>query len=240
MSTQINIEQDKLYPQPDYSIGVDKEGKWTGTYTFLCHRLSITKVMPRPGSVHPDCPFLGLDAATAKVIDGDLAEISCQYAGAEYKSPEQEKASMVYTMGLSLSEEPILLHHRYKDLSDEEKKALQAIIAGKDKDGEETYESKITSDLGRNALSKIQRGQVSFYSPKVNWKASVTRNSGVTAADLNKIGKITAPFGPCPALANDRNWLFNGVNQTQEGKSFRLEWDWLASDVGGWDPDFYT
>ena len=240
MSKQVNIQQGVLYPQPDYSLSIDKEGKWTGTYTYLCHRLSITQLLPRPGTAHPECSFIGVDSATAKVIEGDLAEITCNYAGTEARTPEQEKNSMVFSMGESLSEEPILTAFRYKDLPDAEKEALQAIMAGKDKDGSTTYKSKVTSDRGKECLAKITRGQVSYYSPKVTWKASVTRNSGVTAADLNKVGKISSPFGPCPSLADNRNWLFNGVNQSQEGKAFRIEWEWLASDPGGWDPDFYT
>jgi hypothetical protein len=94
--------------------------------------------------------------------------------------------------------------------------------------------------LGKEALRKIMRGQVSYYSPKVAWRESITRNSGVRNTDLNKIGEIDMPSGPAPALATGRNWLLNGVNQTQEGNSFRVEREWLASDRGGWDPDIYT
>jgi hypothetical protein len=73
----------------------------------------------------------------------------------------------------------------------------------------------------------------------VAWRESITRNSGVRTADLNKIGEIDSPSGPAPALATSRNWLLNGVNQTQEGRSFRVEREWLASDRGGWDADIY-
>jgi hypothetical protein len=43
-----------------------------------------------------------------------------------------------------------------------------------------------------------------------------------------------------PTLAGGRNWLLNGVSQTQEGKSFQIEMEWLASDRGGWDAQIYT
>jgi hypothetical protein len=33
--------------------------------------------------------------------------------------------------------------------------------------------------------------------------------------------------------------LLNGVSQSQEGKSYRIEMEWLASDRGGWDEDIY-
>ena len=72
------------------------------------------------------------------------------------------------------------------------------------------------------------------------WRESWVRDKAAKAAELNKIGEIDEPSGPVPALAGDRTWLRNGVTQTQEGKSFRLEIEWLASDRGGWDPDIYT
>lgn len=241
MAKHISIQPGVLYPQPDYSLAVDREGKWTSAVTFLCHRNSIVKLMPRPGTVHPDISFITLDNATAKVTEGDLAEITCNYAGAEAKTPEQEAAAMSFSMGLSLSEEPILSNYRYKDLEEDEVAALKGIIGGKEKDDSgASYKDKVKSELGKEVLQKIMRGETCYYSPKVAWRASITRDHGVVGGDLNNIGKISTPFGPAPALASGRNWLLNGVNQTQEGKSFRIEWEWLASDRGGWDTDLYS
>ena len=97
----------------------------------------------------------------------------------------------------------------------------------------------VESDLGTEALAKIERGQVSWYAPKVTWRESWVRSHAVAAAELNHIGCIDTPNGPVPELANDRAWLLNGVTQTHEGKSFRLEMEWLSSDRGGWDTDIY-
>ena len=66
------------------------------------------------------------------------------------------------------------------------------------------------------------------------------RTKPAEAAELNKIGNIDIPNGPAPQLAGTRNWLLNGVTQTQDGKAFRLEAEWLASDREGWDPDIYN
>ena len=67
----------------------------------------------------------------------------------------------------------------------------------------------------------------------------MVRDKPVKAADLNKIGEIDTPDGPVPELAQGRTWLRNGATQTQEGGSFRIEVEWLASDRGGWDTDIY-
>lgn len=241
MPTHVAIRPGRLYPQPGYSVEIDKEGKWTATQVFLCHRDWAVKLMPRPGTAHPEIPFIAVAQVSAQFTEGDLAEITCHYAGAEEKAEEDEKANATYSMGLSLSEEPLLTHPRYDGLESEELEALKAISEGKQKDESGTlWKDKVTSELGQEALAKIMRGQTSYYSPKVTWRESWVRDKPAKADELNKIGEIDDPAGPAPTLAGDRTWLRNGVTQTQEGKSYRMEVEWIASDRGGWDPDIYT
>jgi hypothetical protein len=241
MPSHVAIEPGRLYPQPGYIVQIDREGKWTATQIFLCHRNSAVSLMPRPGTPHPEIPFVAVSQVSAEITEGDLAQVTCQYAGAEEKEEAEEKANAVYTMGLSLSEEPLLSHPRYKDIPAKESEALQLILSGKDKDDQgNKLRDKIESEVGIEALAKIERGQTSYYSPRVTWKESWVRDKPVKAAELNEIGNISEPNGPAPELAGGRDWLLNGVTQTQEGKSYRLEMEWLASDRGGWDPDIYT
>ena len=239
MPSHVAIEPGRLYPQPDYTIQIDKEGKWTVTQIYICHRSSAISLMPRPGAVHPEVPFVSVSQVTAAITEGDLAEITCVYSGAEDRD-EDEKANAVYTMGLSLSEEPILTNLRYENLDTKERDHLQMILAGKEKDDEgNKLKDKIESDLGKEVLAKIERGQTSYYSPRVTWRESWVRDKPAEANELNDIGNISTPLGPVPSLAGGRNWILNGVTQTQDGKAFRLEMEWLASDRGGWDPEIY-
>ena len=241
MPTHVAIQPGVLYPQPGYSLRIDREGKWTATQVFHCHRNSAAALMPRPGTQHPDVPFISVSQVTATITEGDLAEIVCEYAGAEPKEGEQEKDSAVYTMGLSLSEEPIMSHPRYDTVPEAERDVLRQIASGKEKDDQgRLLKDRITSVGGTELLGKLQRGQTSYYSPRVSWRESWVRDYPVVSADLNSIGNISAPSGPAPALAGGRTWLLNGVTQTQEGNAFRIEAEWLASDRGGWDPDIYT
>jgi hypothetical protein len=131
MPTHIAIQPGRLYPQPGYTLKIDKEGKWTATQIFLCHRSSAVALMPRPGSGHPEVPFIT------------------------------------------------------------------------------TQESRV-------------------------------RGKPTEAREVNDIGNIATRSGTAPELAGGRNWLLNGVTQTQEGKAFRLENEWLASDRGGWDAQIYN
>ena len=238
MPKHIAIQQGQLYPQPNYSLAVDREGKWTATQVFLCHRNSITKLMPRPGTPHPEISFISVANASAQVSEGDIAQITCSYAGTD--NADNEPSKTTYTLGLSLSEEPLLSHKKLRDLETDEVEALQAIISGKDKDSSgAAYKDKVTSDLGKKVLEKIQRGQTSYYSPKVTWRQATVRKASAASSDLQKIGKIDEPDGRQPSLSDGRNWLYNGVTQTQEGGSYRIEREWIASDRGGWDEDIY-
>jgi hypothetical protein len=238
MPKHIAIQQGQLYPQPNYSLAVDREGKWTATQVFLCHRNSITKLMPRPGTPHPEISFISVDSATAQVTEGDIAQITCNYAGTD--NADNEASKTTYSLGLSLSEEPLLSNKKFQSLDDGEVEALQAIISGKDKDAAgAAYKDKVTSALGKKALEKIQRGQTSYYSPKVTWRQATVRKASAASSDLQKIGKIDEPDGRQPSLSDGRNWLYNGVTQTQEGGSYRIEREWIASDRGGWDSDIY-
>jgi len=239
MPRHIAIQQGTLYPQPGYSVAVDREGKWTATQIFLCHRTSMLSLMPRPGTPHPDLPFISIDNTTVKVDEGDIAEITCHYAGTENTSWDPSKTT--YSLGLSLSEEPLLSHKRFRDLDDDEKEALQAIISGKEKDASGTaYRDKVTSADGQKALEKILRGQTSYYSPKIVWRQSTVRKTSAASSDVQSIGQIDNPSGSQPGLDEGRNWLLNGVTQTQEGSAYRIEREWLASDAGGWDSDIYN
>lgn len=238
MPKHIAIQQGQLYPQPNYSLAVDREGKWTATQVFLCHRNSITKLMPRPGTAHPEISFITVDNASAQVSEGDIAQITCSYAGTD--NADNEASKTTYSLGLSLSEEPLLSNKKFQSLDDGEVEALQAIISGKDKDAAgASYKDKVTSVLGKKALEKIQRGQTSYYSPKVTWRQATVRKASAASSDLQKIGKIDEPDGRQPSLSDGRNWLYNGVTQTQEGGSYRIEREWIASDRGGWDSDIY-
>ena len=227
-----------LYPQPGSTLEVDKEGKWTATEIYCCQRVSVVTLLPRPGSAHPDYPFMSAVNASVSYDEADIADITVKYAGVEAAYGDKQYAQ--YSLGLSLTEEPLLSHKRYKDLSTTEKEAITLIGGGKDKDDQgRKLRDKVTSVLGKEALAKIDRGQTSYYSPRVTWKQSYASSLPAQWDDMKDIGNISEPEGPCPELVN-RNWLKNGVTQTQDGKSYRLENEWLLSDREGWDAVIYN
>ena len=242
MSAHLGINEAELYPQPGGSVHIGKDGKWTGQEVFHIDRASAAEFAPRPGAAHPDFPWMTIDSTDIQFPEGDIAEVTCHYAGAEPQdSVEDEKANAVYSTDLSISEEPLLANSRYDSLSSDERKALIGIAAGREKDADgKVLRDEISSALGLEVLEKFDRGQTSYYSPKIVWRERWVRDTPLAAAELNDIGKIDTPSGPAPELAGDRNWLHNGATQEQDGSSYTLELSWLASDKGGWDPDIYS
>jgi len=43
---------------PDYTVQIDKEGKWTATQVFLCYRARAAKLMSHPANPHPEILFI--------------------------------------------------------------------------------------------------------------------------------------------------------------------------------------
>jgi len=75
MPHHISIQPGKLYPQPGYTLQIDKEGKWTATQIFLCHRSSAVALMPRPDSSHPDVHIIELLQVPASSTHVDPTDI---------------------------------------------------------------------------------------------------------------------------------------------------------------------
>ena len=289
MATHIQIDPGTLYPQPDHTIEVDHEGKWTITQVFLCHRNSVVKLMPLIGTAHPEAPFVRLTKAVARMAEGDLAEITCTYGGVTDEqdvdddglpnaddedidgdgipnesdpdidgdsipnesdpTPEggeveaeypQRRPGATYTMSVTMSEEPLLTHPTYRDLSADLLAAVRQIMMGKDRsDSGEDLRAKAVSLGGADLLAKIDRGQTSYFQPRTVYRQSVVTSSRSTGRLSGSPGKIGTPPGTVPKLEGGANWILSSVNRTYEGGTCRIEREWMASGEGGWDKDIY-
>lgn len=244
----VGIQPGILYPQPDYEADIDDQGKWTVSQLYLCHKRSLVELRPKTRSVHPDLEFCFLKNCKIKIVPGDIAEIHTIYTGIDPDDDGDQQDEQNdpppqarYSIGIQLNEEPILAHSNYNQIPQAEAEALVAIINGKeaDKDGN-AYRPLVVSTEGLAALAKIDRGTTQYYSPKITWRASWTSTNRLSANILNYIGKIMTPKGSPPALAQGRTWLLNTVDEEEEGEVVNIQMEWLASDVGGWDPDLYT
>ena len=151
-----------------------------------------------------------------------------------------------YSFEITLSEEVILTHERYKDLVEEEQMALVQIIAGeryKTEEGKEEWRGEIESDLGLEVLAKIEKGTTAHREPGLIWVES----KRIDWADLDdevaleSVRKIDDMVPGDPPTGGDRDYMYLGaqVDQDESGEFADIVKKWEMSGPEGWDEDLY-
>jgi len=261
MTTIRGIQRGRLVWQPDFQAELSSEGKWSGSLSFICHGEDAVTLMPAKGASCPEVgfSFMGLDSVSVATLEGGLKQVTCKYAaGGEsgdfgFDDPTTTGRS---ELAISVSEEPLETNSRYKEVSEEDLYKIQDLKSGRYKvlppvegeptkyvqrvDGEGVKEISFSEELAAELASKITRGFTTYLQANQIYRLTVVSNSEVSAAKLNKVGKITSAPG-APEVGGSRNWLFMGVTSTNEGnRAFTHTFEWRLSDVSGWDEDIYS
>lgn len=235
------MNMDVLREQPIAKLKISgKSGRVNATLEYDITEGKWLENLPSIGTEHPDFKGLYLTDIDANRVPGSVRKLLLSYESSLLESPlGGNKPRNTYALDVTLVEEPLLTHEAYKDLDDDERRALKALLQGHKKDEKGgSLESLVKSDEGKEAMGKIQKGVTSFLAPSIIWRETEH------AKDLNNfkdIGKIDTPSGDTPSLGQERDWLFMGVNarQSEDGKSWEIERVWQASSPGGWDNDLY-
>lgn len=163
----------------------------------------------------------------------------------------------------SLSEAPITEHPKWKALSDPFKFALGELLSGNaqvNHDGTQIGEYQISefvswglsfvplkdgSDvditLTGDAIKFAQyigRGVTTYKFATYEYTHRWEDNVGISATQMNDLGKISTPSGSPPKPGTDRDWLLVGVDEEQYGSGnfrFTNSMTYLLSDEGGHD-----
>lgn len=247
--------------QPDFSASQDENGLWRGTQSFICRKSDVGTVIPAKGT---PCPadgfgFMGSESSNVADLKGDLYRITVSFVGAndEYQNDDNpEDSNGTNELVVSTSARSILYHPRYRNVSANEKQTLKLLLEGqldpidsvsgtpvsiryRDANVTNAVEiRKLTSAKAVECALKIMRGITEYVAAEQIFRRTEVSTTQVPAAKLNAVGKITTnPYAP--AVADDRNWLYVGVNSVQEGNSYTHTFEWRLSDFGGWDTDLY-
>jgi hypothetical protein len=196
-------------------------------------------------------------------IEGDLALVIVKYGGFqegqessndgdEDEFNDEDLDKYTFELGITIAEEPIETLYKYKDVSIGELTVIQNLKAGRIKpiegiaykyinssDDEEAKRFEITSDLGKELVNFITKGQETFLFPGQIWRATYTSKKTPSANILNSVGKIRNAIG-APAVSNSRNWLFIGCNVIEDTKIYTITLEWQLSGEGGWDELIYS
>lgn len=197
---------------------------------------------PTLGSPFEDDARLRLKKISSRRIPGGLVEVSLYYelppeTSYEFGSREETE----YDIDYSCTEQPLLTHPLFKNLSEEEQDALMAVAGGASPEDtfgkdDKIIKDAIKSEAGKKALEKMRKGQISFLCPGGVYSESST----VAAVSLAGVGKKGSPGSGAPAVGSGYNWLKEGVRARRTGTgNWRQTVSWRLSGAGGWDTDLY-
>jgi len=85
----------------------------------------------------------------------------------------------------------------------------------------------------------IQQGQTTYQKSAYTWTESTEGADQLTAAQINKLGKIATPRGTPPEPAGTRNWMLTSVSQSNSGELYRTNLEWTLSEEGGFNDFLY-
>lgn len=243
MGKKINIEKREL-PGKTLEVEREDEGKIAavGRIVYTDNLANWTQRCPKIGSSHPDDSRMRLKKIGMEGMEGEMVKVTLYYELPRETSFEFGGVEEVeYTMDYSCSEQPLLTHPKFKDLSEEEQDALMAVAAGASPTDTFGKDEKVIKDVvkstsGKLALELLRKGQISFLCP--GGVFSVT--STVAALSLAGVGKKGSPGSGAPAVGGSYNWIKEGVSGRRTGTgNWRQTVSWRLSGPDGWNTDLY-
>lgn len=192
-------------------------------------------------------------------IAGGWVLITPEFVGfseAESTTDDIVASKPTYSKRGALRPVPLDEHPKWKALPNSDKFALGLLIKGDavsspDFTGVGTYNDEgiwgaWEDDSGPIVLSgdalefatRIAQGRTTYDLGTYEYRHRWQSNSGVTAAQMNDLGKISTPSGSPPTPGAGRNWLLVGADEEQNGSGdylFDNSLSYLLSDEGGHD-----
>lgn len=192
---------------------------------------------------------LTLRKISLRTVEGGMVEAAYNYANsAELSNPNTDPAGGVgiggaaesYDLDVSLEAVSVLRWGFAKyTISRADQRVLAAMVqfGPLDTDGNQIRRF-LSGDTDADTIAnKIEDGEISVLSPVYVWRV---RRTGASWNISYRIGKISQPPGPAPAI--DGNWLFMGATASGlENRAAEMQLTWQSSIAGdSWDSDFYA
>jgi hypothetical protein len=237
---------------------------WSQSYwrAQFSNGTSITTLDP---TLDPFFSFLTVESQTVTRNEGGLVTVVVELTGsseAQYNEGDLSEGSLpTYRLEGRISEMPIAEHPKWKNLTSDEKWALGNFISGdfvaasdfssvgthEEYDYRLTYYPAIDNNGSPITFSAdavefikiIAGGDTSYMVPTITYTESTQGSDPMTAAQLNKLGKISTPRGNAPAVSGDRDWMLTSASQEQRGELYQTTIEWTLSEREGWDTFLY-
>jgi hypothetical protein len=242
----------------------------TTTWSQASWRARFTKgvsLLTLDPTLDPFFFFLNVTNSTITRNEGGVMTISVECAGSNTgqfgDGDLDDDALPTYRLEGRISEAPFSDHPKWKVLSEVEQIALGKLISGSYEWGpdpfvspdSETFVTYIrTGEESTNILTpnpittgdaidfakRITKGQSTYFVPTVTYTESTQGTSGMTAAQLSLLGKISTPRGNPPTASGNRDWMLTGASQEQRGDLYQTTIEWTLSGREGYDSFLYS
>lgn len=202
--------------------------------------------------------FLKIVTTEIASEEGDLMRIAVTLAGAQESQYEEGDLSSssepTYRLTGSLQDAPFSQHPKWKALTDEQKTALGFVLDGtlsfnielgkvvEIKPAAATQEEffdpflpydEIIVDDALEFARLIAQGETTYLRPVFTWTEATQGNSGLTGAQINKLGRIASVRGNPPTPDGDRDWMLTSATQEETGDQITTDLEWTLSERGG-------
>lgn len=253
------------YVSNDFEVALDDKGGYNASYSFVCPWATVQNFLPEIGA---HCAFPGwefllckgwrLDPQTGGIV---RVNVFLNAINVEEGGDEEALNKITTELQITESEEPIESHYRYrtpdkvptidKQLISDIKAAFYERKNKTDENSADYYrfihmqfptdstkERVITNTRSKELVDYILSDVLTYRQARQIWRESYKSRSIPKGSDLNMVGHIADPK-KAPAIADDRNWLFNGMSVVQQGEFYQIVKEYELSGRGGWDEKLY-
>ena len=201
------------------------------------------------------CEATGIDGGLAELrVTEELYEFASSSGGggdggdggAEGAGDLGTAGNPEYTGTSYLVNQPLLSHEKFKDLTEDEVRALKALMDGHDendliRDGESDTGGRMIKDFlkssaAQKAAEYIKKGITTYVCVQV--EASASWEGGSNSYKSGTI--ISSPPGNVVSTPEGCNWMVGAVKKTRSGSTVRWGVDFVCSAPGGYDSWLYT
>jgi hypothetical protein len=265
MSAIFGISATDIFPQPGFTATQSENGGWVGKHSFAVRRTAWNSAFVRSQFVNgtsittldPDLSSFFAFMVVSKVEvtgeEGDFIIVGTECAGGAATQFGDEGlgtgSQPTYQLNGSLQDAPLSQHPKWIALGDTEKTNLGLLIEGglalldnqyfifDEALNEQTFEDPTGDELEFAKL--IAQGETTYSRPVITWTESTQGNAQLTAAQLNKLGKISTPRGSPPEPSGTRDWMLTNAYQEERGDLYSTDLEWTLSESGGHNSFLY-
>lgn len=208
--------------------------------------------------------FMTVSTVTVDSEEGDFTMVTVGITGAQGatygEDEEPEESATTYRLSGQLQDAPFSMHPKWKALGASDTEGLGLLINGQAiydpatrKVGQFDFDAGVFRAIksgdtevvisegdAAEFATRINAGETTYLRPTFTWTESTQGNSGLSDAQLNKLGNTATPRGNPPTPSGGRDWMLTSAFQEETGGLYRADLEWTLSERGGHDAFLFS